>query len=106
LAHTQLDANNAFLHSMLIETIYYSQPTDFIDPAHPQLVFQLNKSLYDLKQTPSARYHYFTCYLVSLSLANAKSGTFLFIYCHGTDTAYLLLYIDYIVLASLSLELL
>jgi hypothetical protein len=44
--------------------------------------------------------------LVSLSLANAKSGTFLFIYCHGTDTAYLLLYIDYIVLASLSLELL
>jgi hypothetical protein len=29
----QLDVKNVFLHSTLSETIYYSQPTEFVDPA-------------------------------------------------------------------------
>jgi hypothetical protein len=45
----QLDVKNTFLHGTLSETVYYSQPTDFADPTHPQLVCQLNKSLYGLK---------------------------------------------------------
>jgi hypothetical protein len=48
----QLDVKNIFLHGTLSETVYCSQPTDFVDPAHPQLVCRLNKSLYGLKQTP------------------------------------------------------
>jgi hypothetical protein len=47
----QLDVKNIFLHGTLSETVYCSQPTDFVDPAHPQLVCRLNKSLYGLKQT-------------------------------------------------------
>jgi hypothetical protein len=47
-----LDVKNSFLHGTLSETVYYSQSTGFIDPAHPQLVCRLNKSLYDLKQAP------------------------------------------------------
>jgi hypothetical protein len=31
----QLDVKNAFLHSTLTEIVYCSQPTGFIDPAHP-----------------------------------------------------------------------
>jgi hypothetical protein len=31
----ELDVKNAFLHSTLTEIVYYSQPTGFIDPAHP-----------------------------------------------------------------------
>jgi hypothetical protein len=46
----QLDIKNAFLHVTLSETIYCSQPIGFVDPAHPQLVCWLNKSLYSLKQ--------------------------------------------------------
>jgi hypothetical protein len=45
----QVDVKNAFLHGTLSETIYCSQPVDFVDPAHPQLVCRLNKSLYGLK---------------------------------------------------------
>jgi hypothetical protein len=50
----QLDVKNAFLHGTLTETVYYSQPTGFIDDANPDLVCQLNRSLYDLKQAPWA----------------------------------------------------
>jgi hypothetical protein len=46
----QLGIKNAFLHDTFSETIYCSQPIGFVDPAHPQLVCRLNKSLYGLKQ--------------------------------------------------------
>jgi hypothetical protein len=50
----QLDVKNVFLHGTLIETIYCCQPTGFADPAHPNLVCHLRKSLYGFKQAPWA----------------------------------------------------
>jgi hypothetical protein len=44
--------------------------------------------------------------LISLDFMQAKSDTSLFVYCNGADTAYLLLYIDDIVLTASSPELL
>jgi hypothetical protein len=98
----QLNVKNAFLHGTLSETVYCSQPTYFIDPAHPQLVCRLNRSLYGLKQAPQAWYHCFSSYLVSLGIVEAKSDTSLFVYSRGADTAYLRLYIDDIVLTASS----
>jgi hypothetical protein len=60
---------------------------------------------YKLKQAPQAWYHCFAS-LVSLSFVEAKSDTSLFVYYCGTDTAYLLLYVDDIVLTASSSELL
>jgi hypothetical protein len=48
----QFDVKNMFLHDILSETIYYSQPTEFVDPTQPDRVCCLNKSLYGLKQAP------------------------------------------------------
>jgi len=46
----QLDLKNAFLHGLITETVYSSQPAGFVDSSRPNMVCRLNKSLYDLKQ--------------------------------------------------------
>ena len=97
---------NAFLHGTLSETVYCSQPAGFEDSSHPEFVCRLNKSLYGLKQAPRAWYSRFASYLLSLEFVEAKLDTSLFIYGHGSDTVYLLLYVDDIVLTASSDELL
>ena len=52
LESIQLDVKMAFLHSDLKEEIYIEQPKGFVATGQEQLVFQLRKSLYGLKQEP------------------------------------------------------
>jgi hypothetical protein len=101
----QLDVKNAFLHGTLSETVFCCQPTGFADPAHPDLVCRLRKSLYGLNQAPRAWYSRFTNYLTTLGFIEAKSNISLFIFCHDSDTVYLLLYVDDIILTTSSTEL-
>jgi hypothetical protein len=96
----QLDVKNAFLHGTLTETIYFSQPTGFIDTAHPDLVCRLNRSLYGLKQASRAWYSRFATYLASIGFVEAKSDTSLFIYQRVEDTVYLLCVDDSVLMAS------
>jgi hypothetical protein len=51
-------------------------------------------------------YHCFASYLVSLGFVEAKLDTSLFVNRRGTDTTYLLLYVDDIILTASSPELL
>jgi hypothetical protein len=81
----------------MTETVYYGQPTDFVDVTHPDPVCRLNRSLYDLKQAPRAWYSRFATYLASIGFIEAKSDLSLFIYRRGDDIIYLLLYVDDIV---------
>ncbi|GKE58145.1 ribonuclease H-like domain-containing protein, partial [Tanacetum coccineum] len=73
----QLDVKNAFLHVDLSKTVYMYQPPGFQDSAHPDYACLLQRSLFGFKQAP-----------------------------HGVDTAYLLLYMDDIVLTASSSDLL
>jgi len=102
----QLDVKNAFLHGTLSETVYCAQPAGFEDPVHPDYVCRLNKSLYGLKQAPRAWYSRFAAHLLTLGFIEAKSDTSLFVYNHGADVIYLLLYVDDIVLTTSSPDLL
>jgi hypothetical protein len=62
--------------------------------------------LYGLKQAPRAWYNQFATYLTTLGFIEAKSDTSLFIFRRGSDTVYLLLYVDDIILIASSTELL
>jgi hypothetical protein len=102
----QLDVKNIFLHGTLSETVFCFQPTCFVDPAHPDLVCRLHKSLYGLKQAPWAWYSRFATYLTTMGFIEAKSDSSLFIFRCDSNTVYLLLYVDDIIMTASSTELL
>jgi hypothetical protein len=102
----QLNVKNVFFHDTLSETIFCCHPTGFADPVHPDLVCRLHKSLYELNQAPRAWYSQFATYLTILGFIEAKSDTLLFIFRRDSDTVYLLLYVDNIILTASSMELL
>jgi hypothetical protein len=97
---------NAFLHGQIDETVYCQQPPGFVDPAAPDHVCLLLKSLYDLKQAPHAWYQRFASFIRQLGFAALTSDTSLFVYKEGVSVAYLLLYVDDIILTALSSTLL
>jgi hypothetical protein len=96
----QLDVKNAFLHGELAETVYCTQPSGFVDSTHPTHVCKLRKSLYGLKQAPRTWFLRFTTYLHTLGFHSSKSDSSLFILHTPHTTAYLLLYVDDIILTA------
>ncbi|GJS48174.1 ribonuclease H-like domain-containing protein [Tanacetum coccineum] len=98
----QLDVKNAFLHGDLSETVYMHQPPGFWDFVHPDYVCLLQRSLYGIKQAPRAWFQRFASYITRVGFSHSRCDSSLFIYRQGTDTAYLLLYVDDIVLTASS----
>jgi hypothetical protein len=96
----QLDVKNKFLHGILNKTVYCVQSAGFVDTSRPDYVCRLNKSLYGLKQAPRAWHHRFASHVTSLGFVEAKTDSSLFIYSRGPDVAFLLLYVDDIVLTA------
>lgn len=102
----QLDVKNAFLHGTISETIYMHQPPGFVDKTKPHHVCKLNKALYGLKQAPRAWNARFGQYITRLGFVASKTDASLFVYKHKNDIAYLLLYVDDIILTGSSKDLL
>jgi len=98
----QLDVKNAFLHDELKETVYMHQPLGFRDPKKPHHVCLLRKSRYGLKQAPRAWYKQLVDYVSSISFSQRKCDHSLFIYKKNTHMAYILLYVDDIILTTSS----
>ncbi|PNX68149.1 copia protein, partial [Trifolium pratense] len=98
----QLDVQNAFLHGNLHETVYMHQPMGFRDPSHPDYVCLLKKSLYGLKQAPRTWYQRFADFVSTIGFHHSKSDHSLFIYHNGNHMAYILLYVDDIILTTSS----
>uniref|UniRef100_A0A8R7VAY3 Reverse transcriptase Ty1/copia-type domain-containing protein n=1 Tax=Triticum urartu TaxID=4572 RepID=A0A8R7VAY3_TRIUA len=96
----QLDVKNAFLHGHLAETVYCHQPSGFIDSAKSSHVCRLNRSLYGLKQAPRAWFSRFTTYPRTLGFTASRTDSSLFVLRRGPHLAYLLLYVDDIILTA------
>jgi histone deacetylase 1/2 len=102
----QLDVKNAFLHGELVERVYCRQPAGFIDLDHPDHVCLLAKSLYGLRQAPQAWFDRLRMYLLQIGFRATGSDASLFIFNHGGATAFLLVYVDDIILTASSNDLL
>ncbi|CAJ2636366.1 unnamed protein product [Trifolium pratense] len=93
-----INVKNAFLHGNLEQTVYMHQPPRFRNPQFPDHVCLLKKFLYGFKQAPCAWYQRFTDYVATMSFSHSVSDHSLFIYHHGNDIVYILLYVDDIIL--------
>jgi hypothetical protein len=98
----QLDVKNVFLHGNLLETIYAQQPDGFLFSSNLEYVCKLHKSLYGLKQAPHTWFLRFTSILAKLGFRSSKPDSSLFVPRHGSSLAYLLLYVDDIILTASS----
>ncbi|XP_021760552.1 uncharacterized protein LOC110725373 [Chenopodium quinoa] len=97
-----MDVKNAFLNGDISETVYMHQPPGFRDKDKPGHVCLLKRALYGLKQAPWAWYHRFATFVATIGFSHSKSDNSLFIYSRGKDVAYILLYVDGIVLTASS----
>jgi hypothetical protein len=96
----QLDVSNAFLHGNIKERVLCQQPTGFADLHQPEAVCLLSRSLYGLRQPPRAWFTRFAEHAVSLGFRQSRSDSSLFVYGNGDHMAYLLLYINDIILSA------
>ena len=93
----QLDVSNAFLHGLLHEKVFMSQPPGYVDPTNPSHVCLLHKAVYGLKPAPMAWFESFTTQLFHLGFISSSADSNLFILHHGSCVVYLLLYVDDII---------
>lgn len=82
------------------------QPIGFIDPERSEADCRLDKSLYGQRQAPRAWFTRFATYVAKLGFKATRSDSSLFVLRRGTETAYLLLYVDDMVITASSSSLL
>jgi hypothetical protein len=93
-----------FLRGELSERVYCLQPAGFIDDQRLDHVCLLSKSLYGLKQALRTWFQCFGAHIQHIGFRATRSDSSLFVYKHGADVAYHLLYIDNIILTASTLE--
>jgi len=98
----QLDVQNAFLHGVLEEEVYMRQPPGYVDHTRPHWVCKLDKALYGLKQAPRAWYARLCGKLEALGFVSSKGDTSLFYFRRDSQTVFVLVYVDDIIVASSS----
>ncbi|KAK1646409.1 hypothetical protein QYE76_064214 [Lolium multiflorum] len=98
----QLDVKNAFLHGVLEEEVYMRQPRGYEEKLG--YICKLDKALYGLKQAPRAWYSRLSSKLQCLGFSASKADTSVFFYNKGGVSIFMLIYVDDIVVASSSEE--
>ncbi|GJU69616.1 retrovirus-related pol polyprotein from transposon TNT 1-94 [Tanacetum coccineum] len=102
----QIDVKTAFLNNILCEEVYVSQPDGFINQDNLNHVYKLKKALYGLKQAPRAWYDLLLKFLLSQEFSKGTVDLTLFIRRQGKDILLVQIYVDDIIFASITPELL
>jgi hypothetical protein len=68
----QMDVKTSFLHGDLEEEIYMKQPKGFDVKVKKEMVCNLKKSMYGLKQSPRMWYQKFDTYMLGLGFIRSK----------------------------------
>nr|GEX19723.1 putative ribonuclease H-like domain-containing protein [Tanacetum cinerariifolium] len=102
----QMDVKTVFLNGNLMEEVYVSQPDGFVDQDNPNRVYKLKKALYGLKQASRAWYDMLTSFLISQDFSKGSVDPTLFIRRNGNDLLLVQIYVNDIIFAASTLELL
>lgn len=89
----QLDIKTAFLNGNLDEDVYIQQPPGY-DNHNPHLACKLNKALYGLKQASRAWHRTLKTKIESMGFNESTADPGLFIKPSSSSPAYLLIYVD------------
>ena len=98
----QTDVKNAFLHGVLQETVYMTQPPGFEDSHQRDMVCKLDKAIYGLKQAPRAWFARLSSKLCDLGFRSSSADTSLFVLQNSEVTLYVLVYVDDLILTGSS----
>ncbi|PKU84061.1 Retrovirus-related Pol polyprotein from transposon TNT 1-94 [Dendrobium catenatum] len=90
----QLDVSNAFLHGILTDTVYMTQPRGFVDQNYPNYVCRLQKAIYGLRQAPRQWYTTFTQFLLTIGFKYSQADPSLLTYTQNQTRIFLLVYVD------------
>nr|GEU70062.1 retrovirus-related Pol polyprotein from transposon TNT 1-94 [Tanacetum cinerariifolium] len=102
----QMDMKTAFWNGYLREEVYVSQLDGFVDPDNPNHVYKLKKALYGLKQALRAWYDMLSSFLISQDFSKGSVDPTLFIHRNGNDLLPVQIYVDDIIFAASTPELL
>nr|GEV41223.1 retrovirus-related Pol polyprotein from transposon TNT 1-94 [Tanacetum cinerariifolium] len=102
----QMDVKTTFLNGHLREEVYVSQPDGFVDQDNPNHVYKLKKALYGLKQASLAWYDMLSLFLISQDFSKGLVDPTLFIRRNGSDLLLVQIYVDDIIFAASTPELL
>ncbi|CAA7023266.1 unnamed protein product [Microthlaspi erraticum] len=82
------------------------QPPGFVDKSFPNYVCKLQRPIYGLKQSPRAWNSRFAKFINKLGFVTSRADASLFVYRNGSELAYILLYVDDILMTASSTSLL
>lgn len=102
----QMDVKSTYLNGNIKEDIYMSQPEGYVMKAREHLVCKLKKSIYGLKQSSRKWYQRLDATLLKMGFVKSAADKNLYILKHGESYLLLLVYVDDVLLASNSTELL
>ena len=94
----QLDIKNTFLHGDLQEEIYMEQPPGFVAQGEIGKVCRLQKSLYDLIQSPCAWFGKFSQAVETFGMQKSKSNHSIFYKNSSSGIILLVVYVNDIVI--------